>query len=311
MLQLLWPPGHESVWALGSKVHQGNHWSSTGPAPVRLLDQKIHRWCCVRSIRPVLYSATSGTWAVVLLLDFGSAFSMIIPWKLIGILIHMGVILTYMGVALIHMGVILTYMGVALIHMGVILTYMGVALIHMGVILTYMGVALIHMGVILTYMGVALIHMGVVRLSDPHGCHTDPHGCHTDPHGCCTIHMGVVLIYMGVILIHIAAERYLGMWLLDFFQARPQSVRNEKQDSKWGHSQHSLPPGMCALAPAVLPVHKSENAVIALWSHDFKGHYTRGADLKSKMLIAGLQGWAWEVGWLVHALRKYFRFKHA
>ena len=126
----------------------------------------------------------------MLLLDFGSAFSMIIPWKLIGILIHMGVILTYMGVALIHMGVILTY------------------------------------------MGVALIHMGVVRLSDPHGCHTDPHGCHTDPHGCCTIHMGVVLIYMGVILIHIAAERYLGMWLLDFFQARPQSVRNEKQDSK-------------------------------------------------------------------------------
>ena len=144
----------------------------------------------------------------MLLLDFGSAFSMIIPRKLIGILIHMGVILIYMGVT--------------------------------------------------------LIHMGVVRLSDPHGCHTDPHGCCTDPRECRTIHMGVVLIYMGVILIHMAVERYLGMWLLDFFQARPQSVRTEKQDSKRGHSQHWLPSGMCALASAVLTVHKSKNVLIAL-----------------------------------------------
>ena len=38
--------GHESVRAPGSQVPQGSHWSSAGPAPVRLPGQQIRRWRC-------------------------------------------------------------------------------------------------------------------------------------------------------------------------------------------------------------------------------------------------------------------------
>ena len=56
-------------------------------------------------------------------------------------------------------------------------------------------------------------------------------------------------------LILIGVERSLCMWILDFLQDRPQSVRTGKQTSK-EITQRRCPSGVCTFTFAILAVHK-------------------------------------------------------